>query len=127
MDDFLVRVCQNLAGRVHGPLKFRLILQPTMAAILAFRDGIEDCRRGEPPFFWALVLQTQTRWARIRAGLKSLSRVLVVGVSADVCFQLVVFRRIYPGEALIVVAALVLAPYMAVRGPVNRVLRNRRP
>lgn len=35
-----------LIGREHGPLAFRLILQPLVAALLAFRAGLRDTLTG---------------------------------------------------------------------------------
>jgi hypothetical protein len=48
MEDALARVWENHVGRVGGPLTFRLILQPTMAALLAIRAGVKDVREGRP-------------------------------------------------------------------------------
>src|SRR5215471_16676752 len=45
---------QELA-RPSGPMKFRFVLQPLMAAIFAARDGLKDARTGRPPFFWAML------------------------------------------------------------------------
>jgi hypothetical protein len=36
---------------------------------------------------------------------------------------IIVFKRIYPGETLIVAAALAVVPYVVVRGPANRIAR----
>jgi hypothetical protein len=46
MDDSLTRVFGDLAGRLTGPLTFRLILQPLMAGFHAWRDGSRDARIG---------------------------------------------------------------------------------
>ena len=35
------RIAQNLFERPGGPMVFRFFLQPTMAAIAAWRDGLE--------------------------------------------------------------------------------------
>ena len=37
-------VLSHLIGRIHGPLNFRLVLQPTIAIVFAIRDGLEDAR-----------------------------------------------------------------------------------
>ena len=34
MDDLITRVADNLIARVTGPMKFRLLLQPSMAIFL---------------------------------------------------------------------------------------------
>ena len=44
------RVWQNLFERPGGPMVFRFFLQPTMAAIAAWRDGLDDARTGRTPF-----------------------------------------------------------------------------
>lgn len=33
VDDLLTRFLENLGGRVHGPMNFRMILQPPMAVL----------------------------------------------------------------------------------------------
>jgi hypothetical protein len=48
MEDILARVWENLVGRVGGRLTLHLVLQPTMAAILAIRAGLKDAREGRP-------------------------------------------------------------------------------
>jgi len=130
MHTLLDRVQDNLIGRIHGPLRLRLVLQPAMAAIIALRDGIQDARLGAPPYFWSLFTQAQSRWAWARSGLKTLARVLLLGALMETAYQLLVSRQLYPGEALIVLTGLVLAPYIMVRGPANRLARrwmNRTP
>ncbi len=42
VDDLATRFFTQLVGRVHGPMHFRLILQPVMAVIFATKDGIKD-------------------------------------------------------------------------------------
>jgi hypothetical protein len=46
MNDILVRIWENLGGRVGGPMSFRLRLQPAVAALLAIRAGMQDARTG---------------------------------------------------------------------------------
>jgi hypothetical protein len=41
--------CGDLIDRLTGPMKFRLVLQPVMAAFFAIRSGLEDARAGKPP------------------------------------------------------------------------------
>ena len=50
MDDFWTRIVENMASRVTGPMKFRLVLQPLMASIFAIRSGLADARTGKPPY-----------------------------------------------------------------------------
>ena len=54
MDELITRYIGDLTARVSGPMWFRLILQPTMAIIFAFRAGLKDARTGQPAFFRAV-------------------------------------------------------------------------
>lgn len=51
----LDRVWANLLARPSGPMTFRFVLQPAMAAIAALRDGIKDARLGRRPYLWAIL------------------------------------------------------------------------
>jgi hypothetical protein len=48
MEELLTRVWEMLIGREHGPLAFRIIIQPMVAAFLAIRTGLRDARAGRP-------------------------------------------------------------------------------
>jgi len=52
---------EDLIGRVGGPITFRLILQPSIAAILAIRDGLKDAKAGRPLYFWSLFSPIQLK------------------------------------------------------------------
>jgi hypothetical protein len=122
MDDLFTRLVEDLAGRVSGPMKFRLILQPLMAAIFAIRSGLKDARMGKPPYFWALFTNPESRAEMLRDGWKSVGRVFILGIIMDVIYQVIAVRRFHPLEALLVAAVLAIVPYLLVRGPVNRIV-----
>ena len=122
MDELLTRISADLAGRIGGPLTFRLVLQPIMACLFAIRDGRDDALQGRPPYFWALFTQPTQRGEMLREGWKAVSKVFVIAVAIDVIYQVVVLRWVYPGEALFVALLLAFLPYLLVRGPVNRLL-----
>jgi hypothetical protein len=52
-------------------------------------------------------------------------KIFVVAVVLDVICQLIVFRWLYPSEALLVAPVLAILPYLVVRGPVNRIANYR--
>ena len=52
-------------------------------------------------------------------------RVLVLGVVMDVLYQLIVFKTIHPLQLVVIVLLLAFAPYLALRGPVNRIAQKR--
>jgi hypothetical protein len=68
MEDLLKRAYEDFIGRVSGPMMFRLILQPLMAAILAIRSGLRDAREGRPPYFGAIFTQAGHRLELLRDG-----------------------------------------------------------
>ncbi len=112
-----------LIGRLQGPLTLRFLLQPLTAVILAIRVGIRDAREGRPPyFFWPVFTDPLQRPELIRLAWKDVGKVFVVAFMLDVVYELIVYRWVYPGQALIVAAVLAIIPYLLVRGPVTRIL-----
>ena len=123
MEDLLTRIFENLIDRVSGPMKFRLILQPLMAIIFAVRSGLKDAKEGKPAYFWALFTDSVHRRDMLRDGWKSVGKVFVIAIIIDVVYQLIVFRWVYPVEALLVATILAFIPYLMIRGPVNRIAK----
>lgn len=123
MDDIAARFWTDLVGRLTGPLTFRLILQPLMAAFYAVRDGLRDARAGRPAYFWAIFTHPREARELLREGWKAVSRVIVLGIVMDFIYQLIVFRWVYPTELVVVVLMLAAVPYVLLRGPVNRAAR----
>jgi hypothetical protein len=127
MDDVITRVAENLIARVTGPMKFRLLLQPSMAIFFAIREGLKDARDGKPPYFWGCLTDRSDRKAMLKDGWKSIGKVFVLAVVLDIVYQLIEHRwRVYPGEAILVAIILAIVPYLLVRGPINRIVRRKR-
>jgi len=126
MEDLFSRLFEDLVGRVSGPMKFRLILQPVMAALFAIRSGLKDAKEGKPPYFWTLFTDPAHRRDMLRDGWKSVGRVFIFGIIMDAAYQFIVFRWFYPVEALLVAAILALIPYLLIRGPVTRIASNKK-
>lgn len=129
MEDFFNRVWTNLIGRVEGPMKFRLVIQPLVACILGVRAGLRDAHQHRPPYFWALAFGSGHRRDLLRDAWKDFGKVFVVGVILDVVYQLIVLHMVYPGEAIVVAILLAAVPYMLVRASVTRLAgwRTRKP
>jgi hypothetical protein len=123
MDPFFDRIWEDLAGRVTGPMHFRLLLQPAMATIFAIRDGIRDARNGEPAYFWSLFTEPSHRSYRIRTGWKAICRVFTLAIAMDIVYQITALHFVHPGELLLVAAALAIVPYLLLRGPINRMIQ----
>jgi hypothetical protein len=122
MDDIWMRMTHNLADRVSGPLKFRLVLQPVMASVYAIIGGLRDAKAGKPPYFWTLISDPTQRIDMIKDGWKGVGKVFVLALVLDVAYQIIVLRFIYPGEAVIVALLLAIVPYLILRGLVTRLV-----
>ena len=126
MDELLSRIFEDLAGRVSGPMPFRLTLQPAIAMFLAIKAGLQDAREGHPAYFWALVHDAAHRQQLLKDGWKSIAKVFTIAAVLDGVYQYLALRWFYPGEALLVACVLAVIPYLLVRGPVNLLARARR-
>ena len=124
IQEILTRFWDQLIAQPSGPLAFRLILQPLMAAILAVLDGLKDARTGRPPFLRTILSDPSQRAAYLREGLKRVGRVIVFAFVMDAIYQYMVLRRFYPVEALVTVFVLAVLPYLVFRGPVDRIARR---
>ena len=124
MQDMFTRFSQNLIGRLTGPLNLRFILQPVMSTIFSIRDGVQDAREGKPAFLWSLFTDPLHRHERLREMWASVGRVALISLAMDVVYQIIVFRAVYLGEALVTSIVLAIVPYILLRGPVNRIARH---
>jgi hypothetical protein len=127
MDDIWLRIADNMVARVSGPMKFRLLLQPTVAAFFAIRSGLKDARAGNPPYFWTLATDPTARAEMLKDGWKSVGNVFVLALALDVVYQILELHFVYPGEAIIVAFVLAIVPYLILRGLVTRLLSRQRP
>ena len=123
MEDTLARVWEHLVGRLSGPLTFRLLLQPAMSTLFAVRDGLRDARTGRSRFLRTILRSPDDRRRLIREGLIAIGKLAALAIVIDFAYQLIVFRRIYPAEAIDVALLLAIVPYFVLRGPVNRIAR----
>jgi hypothetical protein len=117
------RFWNNIFGRVDGPMSLRFLLQPTMALIAALPDGIRDARYGHSAFFWTVWRDPTQHGGRLREGLIAVARIVLIGISIDTVYQLKVFDRFYPVEALTITILLALVPYFVFRWIVELVAR----
>jgi predicted small integral membrane protein len=117
------RIWQNILARPGGPMTFRFILQPAMAAIAALHDGAKDARMGRSPYFWTLLTNEADRGERLWEGLISTARIILLGLVMDTIYQFFVLKTFYPVEAVIVSLTLAFLPYVILRGPIARVAR----
>ena len=119
------RMWGNIAARPGGPMTFRFVLQPAMAALAALRDGVEDARLGRTPYLAAIMRGVEEgRRARLWEGIISTSRILILGVIMDVVYQLAFLETFYPAESALIAILLAFVPYALLRGPFERLARH---
>ena len=122
--EILTRFWDQLIAQPSGPLAFRVVLQPIMAAILAIIDGVKDARAGRPLYTWTILTDPAHRASYLREGLKRVTRVIIFALVMDVIYQFIVLRWFYPGEALVTAFVLAVLPYLLIRGPIARIARR---
>jgi len=120
-----IQFWQELVGRTEGPLAFRFVFQPIMAAGLAIRDGIRDAKHGRAPYLSTIVSRPELRRARLQEGIRATSRVLMLAVVLDLAYQWIVLQAIRPLETVVVAFGLAFLPYLVLRGPTARIAKRR--
>lgn len=113
MDEIFARVWQDFVTRTTGPLWFRLILQPLVAAGFGIRAGLANARRSKEQHEGAL--DPAYRRTMFRQALQDVGKVFVIGIGLDVIFQIIALRTVYPAEAVLVGFLIVALPYQIIR------------
>jgi hypothetical protein len=123
--DFFARLWEMLVGRFDGPLSFRFMIQPAIAAFFAIRSGLRDAREGKPPyFFWSVFMDAKHRPELLGKVRADVGKVFIIALAFDLIYEWMVYRRIYPLQAILVAAVLAIIPYLLLRGPVTRIARR---
>lgn len=112
----------ELPRRFTGPGRLRFILQPTIAIVLGVRGGLADARAGNPPFLFGLLFASGRRRELLRSGAAAIRNLLAAGILLDLAFQLVLYRTVHPGAALVVGPILIAAPYALSRAVTRRLV-----
>lgn len=114
MEEILGRILGNLGDRVGGPMTFRFVLQPAVAVFLGVRDGLRMGRAGMPVVTWGTHSTPGRDRALLRVMWRSVRVLVLVALTLDLIYQVVVQGSLYPGEAVIVGVTITLAPYLVV-------------
>jgi hypothetical protein len=83
----VARIRDDLVERPGTPMRFRLILQPLMATLVAIRDGLTDARTGRSPYFWTVLRDPRRRGKRVNEGLNQTARIILLAVVMDTIYQ----------------------------------------
>lgn len=121
---FSPRFVEEMFARLSGPGRMRFIFQPTAAIVLGARDGTKDARAGKVPFLSALLFREAGRRDLLRSALASVRNLVAMAILLDVISQIILFRMVHPGAALLLGPVLIAAPYAFSRALTNRIVRS---
>jgi len=122
--DLALRFWEEMIVRPRDSMGFRFILQPTVAGVLAIRDGIKDAHLERTPYFWTIVNDRTRRRKRLVEGLGAVGRVLVLAAAIDIVYQFTELGGFRPLETVVVAFILAFLPYLIIRGPATRIARR---
>ena len=112
---------EELPRRFTGSGRLRFIFQPTVAIVLGIRGGLADAKAGNVPYLFGLILGAGRRRELLRSGMAAVRNLVALGIMMDIVFQLVLYRSVHPGAALVVGSILISLPYAVSRALTRRV------
>jgi hypothetical protein len=121
---FSSQFLEELPQRFSGSGRFRFILQPLLAILLGVRGGMADAKAGNPPYLFGLLFAAGQRRELLRSAGEAIGILLAMGIILDVVFQLVLYREVHPGAALLIGPILICTPYALSRALTNRLARG---
>ena len=116
-------MAERIAMRTAGPFHLRLILQPMIAIMLGFRDGLGDAKNNRPPYGLEILLNNHDRKHIIKQGLRSVVMLLAFGFVLHGIVQFLLFERVRIIGAIVAGTILIGLPYTLSRGLTNRLRR----
>jgi hypothetical protein len=117
---------EELPQRFTGPGRFRFLLQPMTAIVLGLRGGLRDAKAGHPPYLFGLFFSPGHRREFLRSGVAAIRNLIAVGIIMDLVFQLVLYRSVHPGAAVVVGPLFICIPYAVSRALTTRLAGWRR-
>jgi hypothetical protein len=117
---------EELPQRFTGPGRFRFILQPFIAILIGLRGGFADARAGRPAYLYGLLLGGGNRRDMVRSGWAAVRDLVAMGIVLDAVAQLLIYRQVHPGAALVIGPVLIGFPYAVARALSNRAARSLR-
>jgi hypothetical protein len=81
---------------------------------------LADARAGAPPYLFGLLFDSGRRKELLRSGAAAIRTLLAMGIILDLVFQLILFREVHPGAALVVGPILIGTPYVLSRALTTR-------
>jgi hypothetical protein len=120
---FSKQFLEELPQRFTGPGRLRFILQPMIAIVFGIRGGLADAKAGNPPYLFRLILDAGRRRELLRSGVAAIRNLVALGIIMDIVFQLVLYRSVHPGAAVVIGPILICFPYAVSRALTARATR----
>ena len=120
---FSSQFLEEFPRRFTGAGRLRFILQPMFAILLGARGGLVDAKAKTHPFLLGLLFDAGRRGELLRSGAAAVSTLLAMGIILDVVFQLIIYKAVHPGAALVVGPILICLPYGLSRALTMRLAR----
>ena len=120
---FSSQFVEELPRRFSGPGRLRFILQPLVAILFGVRCGLADAKSGQSPYIFALLFHAHKRKELLHSGLAAVGHLLAMGILLDAVAQLLIYKQIHPGAALVIGPLLICVPYAVARGLTVRLAR----
>jgi hypothetical protein len=111
---------EELPRRFTGPGRLRFISQPTVAIALGIRGGLADAKLGNPPYLFALLFGAGRRRELLRSGVAAIRNLIAAAIITDVVFQLILYRSVHPGAAVVIGPIFICLPYALSRALTRR-------
>ncbi len=127
MENPELNLLAELGARFHGPMSFRLVMQPVMAMTFAVIAGVRDARKGAPPYFWALLSHGGHRRELLIDLWRGVGRIFILALVMEAIYEWKTAGSISLGDDVGVSVLLAIVPYVLLRGLVNRLVRKTHP
>lgn len=111
---------EELPRRFTGPGRLRFILQPMVAIVLGIRGGLADVKARNPPYLFGLLFSAGRRGELLRSGVAAIRNLVALGIIMDIVFQLILYRSVHPGAAVVIGPILICFPYALSRALTTR-------
>lgn len=121
---FSAQFFEELPQRFAGPGRFRFVFQAMVAILVGCRGGINDARAGRPAYLYGLLAGGDgKRKEMLRCGWTAIRDLVCMGIILDAVAQLMIYRQVHPGAALLMGPTMIGVPYAVARALSNRVAR----
>ena len=120
----LKAVLRGFTSAVHWARTLPLHPATALAILLGIRGGLADAKAGNPPTFLGRSSLLDVAENCCEAEWRPSGTWSPCGIILDIVFQLVIYRSVHPGAALLIGPILICLPYALSRALTTRLARR---